>query len=296
MKKKLYDFPILKAPVGKKINLSKYDPGFIDHYRSKKHAERQLVEDVQRLADLQTSLYAENRRGLLIIFQAMDGAGKDSAIKHVMSGVNPQGCEVTSFKHPSEQELGHDYLWRHTIALPDRGRIAIFNRSHYENVLISKVHPELLEAERLPGIYSPKDLPKNFWDERYRQINEFERTIIENGTTILKFFLHLSKDEQRKRFLERIEKPSKNWKFSYGDITERDHWEEYQKAYEDAISNTSTHRAPWYIIPADHKWFTQAAIGNIIVRTLEEMDIKMPRLSDEERSMLAKAKKELKNG
>ena len=277
----------------KVISLKDYDPGSRDGFKNKKSAKAQLREDIGLMSELQYRLYAENRQALLIIFQAMDAAGKDSAIRHVLSGINPQGCEVHSFKHPSTLELEHDYLWRHYSRLPDRGRIGIFNRSHYENVLITKVHPEFLLAENLPGIHSVKDVSEKFWKNRYRQINNFERTISENGTTIIKFFLHLSKKEQKKRFLERIDNPEKNWKFSAADIEERTYWDDYRQAYETAISKTSTAYAPWYIIPADHKWFSRMAIGNIIVETLKRMDIRMPVVSEKEKVLLQQAKEKL---
>lgn len=281
------------VPPKQAISLKDHDPGARDGLKNKKAAKAQLREDIEQMSELQYRLYAENRQALLIIFQAMDAAGKDSAIRHVLSGINPQGCDVNSFKHPSALELDHDYLWRHYAKLPDRGRIGIFNRSHYENVLITRVHPEFLLAENLPGIHSVKDVTEEFWEKRYRQINDFERTISENGATIIKFFLHLSKKEQKKRFLERIEKPEKNWKFSAADIEERNYWSDYRQAYEMAISKTSTHYAPWYIIPADHKWFSRVAIGNIIVGTLKRMDIRMPVVSEKEKILLQRAKEKL---
>ncbi|HKI89874.1 MAG TPA: PPK2 family polyphosphate kinase, partial [Draconibacterium sp.] len=242
---------------------------------------------------LQYQLYAESKQALLIIFQAMDAAGKDGAIKHVFSGVNPQGCAVHSFKQPSGNELKHDYLWRHYTKLPERGKIGIFNRSHYENVLITRVHPEFLLAEDLPEIQSVEDVTDEFWEERYRQINNFEKTISNNGTTVIKFFLHVSKDEQKERFLSRIENREKNWKFSSADIRERMLWDKYQTTYEKAISKTSTKWAPWYIIPADKKWFSRVAIGNIILETLKNMNIQMPEISDEEEAALNSAKEKL---
>lgn len=275
------------------VSLREYDPAFIGAFKDSKAAKKQLKKDIKLMSGLQYRLYAENRRALLLIFQAMDAAGKDGAIKHVLSGINPQGCDVHSFKHPSSNELEHDYLWRHYAKLPDRGRIGIFNRSHYENVLITKVHPELLLAENLPDILSVEDANTDFWETRYRQINNFERTISENGTVILKFFLHLSKEEQKRRFLSRIKTPDKNWKFSAADIEERAFWEDYQNAYETAISRTSTDYAPWYIIPANHKWFSRVAIGNIIAETLKDMDIQMPAISEEEKALLQKAKGKL---
>ena len=284
-----------KVPPQKSLALKQYDPAFKDGFKNKKKAKTQLKKDIRLMSELQYRLFAENRQALLILFQAMDAGGKDGAIKHVLSGINPQGCEVHSFKHPSPEELEHDFIWRHYVKLPDRGRIGIFNRSHYENVLITKIHPEILLAENLPGVHSVKDVNKKFWERRYRQINDFEQTISENGTTIIKFFLHLSKKEQKNRFLQRIEMPDKNWKFSAADIEERTFWDDYQKAYELAIGHTSTAHAPWYIIPADHKWFSRVVIGNIIVATLQKMDIQMPKISAEEKSLLQQAKEKLLN-
>jgi len=278
---------------GEDVHFKVYDPSSRDGMENKKAAKVQLKKDIRTMSELQYSLYAENRRSLLIILQAMDAAGKDSVIRHVMSGVNPQGCEVYSFKHPSAQELEHDYIWRHYIKLPDRGRIGIFNRSYYENVLISRVHPELLLKENLPNIQKLEDVQEHFWKMRFRQINHFEQTITENGTTILKFFLHLSKEEQKNRFLERINNPQKNWKFSAADIEERQYWQEYMYAYEQAIQHTSSEYAPWYIIPADHKWFNRVCIGNIIVSTLQKMNLTLPEVSLEEKNLLIKAKKQL---
>lgn len=274
----------------KSMALKDCDSAFTGGYKAKKEAKKQLKKDIELMSELQYRLYAEDRQSLLIIFQAMDAAGKDGAIKHVLSGINPQGCEVHNFKQPSKNELQHNYLWRHYIKLPERGRIGIFNRSHYENVLITKVHPEYLMAENLPGIHSIKDVGKDFWDMRYKQINNFEKGIAENGTTIIKFFLHLSKKEQKKRFLKRIEDKEKNWKFSSADIEERAWWDDYQKAYEKAINETSTEYAPWYIIPADKKWFSRVAIGSIIVETLKKMDIKMPVISETEKALLKESK------
>lgn len=276
-------------------SLAKHDTADTGSFKNKKAAKKQLRQDIENMAALQYKLYAENRRSILIIFQAMDSAGKDSAIRHIMTGINPQGCDVHSFKHPSTLELEHDYLWRHYTRLPDRGRIGIFNRSHYENVLITKVHPELLLSENLPGIRSVKDVKKDFWKKRYRQINEFEKTISENGTTILKFFLHLSKKEQKKRFLKRIEKADKHWKFSYDDIRERGFWDDYQAAYETAIQQTSTPYAPWYIVPADHKWFSRVLIGNVILNTMEKMNLRIPEVTPEQQELLKKGREALEN-
>ena len=295
MKTKEPDTRRFKVKSGQTVDLKNYDTGFCGEYSNKKEAGHQLAKDIKRLDELQYQLYAENKRSLLIIFQAMDAAGKDGSIKHVFSGLNPQGCEVHSFKSPSGNELEHDYFWRHYNKLPQRGNIGIFNRSHYENVLITRVHPQFILNENLPGINSTTDITPEFWEKRYRQINDFERSITENGTTVIKFFLHLSKEEQKKRFLERIRKPAKNWKFSSADIRERQHWDDYQNAYESAISQTSTDIAPWYIIPADNKWFTHVAIGNIIVDTLQKMNIQMPKISKAEKDALKQAKQKLLN-
>jgi len=282
-----------KVPADKPISLGNYDPKFKGEFKNQKAAKKQLKDDIKLISELQYQLYAENERALLIIFQAMDAAGKDSAIKHVFSGLNPQGCEVYSFKQPSSNELKHDYLWRHYKSLPERGKIGIFNRSHYENVLVTKVHPEFLLAENLPDIHTEEEVTDAFWDERYRQINAFERTISNNGITVIKFFLHVSKEEQKKRFLARIENREKNWKFSSSDIRERMFWDKYQDAYEKALSNTSTQWAPWYIIPADKKWFSRVAIGNIIAKTMKNMHIRMPEISEDEANALKTAKEKL---
>ena len=244
-----------RVPHGKSIELRDYDPGWAGDLKlpkaeRKRFAEEVLTQDVSALAEAQDRLYAADTWSILIIFQAMDAAGKDSTIKHVMSGVNPQGCQVYSFKHPSAQELDHNFLWRYSRVVPERGRIGIFNRSYFEEVLVVRVHPELVRAERIPGAKHNDD----FWADRYADINAFERHLVRNSTVILKFFLHLSKDEQRKRFLKRLKEPKKHWKFAAGDMTERGFWDDYMKAYEKAINATSTKWAPWYIIPADHKW------------------------------------------
>ena len=246
-----------RVPHGKSIQLKDYDPGWAGDTKRptaerKRFAETLLSQDVSAMAKAQDRLYAADTWSILFVFQAMDAAGKDSTIKHVMSGVNPQGCQVYSFKHPSAQELDHDFLWRYARAVPERGRIGIFNRSYYEEVLVVRVHPDLVQAERIPDA----KLDEDFWADRYADINAFERHLTRNGTIILKFFLHVSKDEQRKRFLKRLKDPRKHWKFSAGDLGERARWDDYMNAYEAAISTTSTKWAPWYIIPADHKWVT----------------------------------------
>jgi PPK2 family polyphosphate:nucleotide phosphotransferase len=250
-----------------------------------------LQADIQQLSVIQEKLYASNRYSVLIVIQAMDAAGKDSVIKHVMSGLNPQGVNVTPFKTPTHQELEHDYLWRHYLALPARGMFGIFNRSHYENVLVTRVHPEYILQENLPGIHAVKDIDKDFWEKRFKQINHFEKTLVDNGTVILKFFLHVSKKEQKKRFLERINDPAKNWKFSSTDVQERGLWKEYRKAYEEMLEHTSNSMSPWFVIPADDKWFTRLAIANIIVQELSKLDLSYPKLSDQQKKSLEDAKK-----
>jgi PPK2 family polyphosphate:nucleotide phosphotransferase len=290
------DWKSCKVLPGKTLKLSAIHTGDTGNKPlNKKKAHAKLTADISEISELQNKLYAENRQSLLIILQGMDSSGKDGTIKHIMSGVNPQGVLVHSFKHPSDIELEHDYLWRHTQKLPERGQITIFNRSHYENVLISKVHPEIVLAERLPGIDTVKKIDQNFWDTRYKQINHFEKNIVENGTTILKFFLHLSKDEQRERFLERIRQKAKNWKFSSNDINERHFWNEYQAAYEQALMHTSTKDAPWYVIPADDKSYTHRMISKIILETLRTMNPQFPPVSKTEKDYMKRARKELQN-
>ena len=278
---------------GKGFKLSDFSTAVPVKQPEPKELEQIFAKHKDGIAELQNKLFAENRQSLLIILQGMDSAGKDSFIKHIMSGVNPQGLTVHSFKHPSGQEQAHDYLWRHYIYLPEQGQISIFNRSHYENVLISKVHPEIVLAERIPGIDKLGKVNKAFWKERYNQINTFEEVLIQNGTQIIKFFLHLSKGEQRKRFLERIENKEKHWKFSSADILERDFWKDYQHAYEQAIAHTSTKKSPWYIIPADDKWYTHFIGGNIILEKLREMDPAYPPVNKDEKELLRKAKEKL---
>ncbi|MDH7461475.1 polyphosphate kinase 2 family protein [Chitinophagaceae bacterium 26-R-25] len=275
---------------GKEVNLKKYKTDFEHEDLAKEEGAELLQFGIQKLAEMQDKLYAHNKYNVLIIFQAMDAAGKDGAIKHVMSGLNPQGVQVTSFKAPTSHELEHDYLWRHYIALPPRGEIGIFNRSHYENVLVTRVHPEYLLGENLPDIKSVKDVDQSFWNKRFEQINCFEKTLADNGTVILKFFLHLSKKEQKKRFLERIDNPSKNWKFSSADLKERGFWKDYRKAYEDAIANTSKDHAPWYVIPADDKWFARLVIAAAIYYEFQKLDIDYPIVNAAQKEDLLKAK------
>ena len=244
---------------------------------------------MQALAALQDRLYAQDRWALLLIFQAMDAAGKDGAIKHVMSGVNPQGCQVFAFKAPSNEDLDHDYLWRCAKCLPERGRIGIFNRSYYEETLVVRVHPEILERQHLP----PELVGRSIWKQRYREIRNFEQYLTGNGIAVRKFFLHVSRGEQRKRFLERIDDPSKNWKFSAADALERRHWREYMKAYEDTIRETATPEAPWYVVPADNKWFTRLVVAGAVVEALDSLDLHYPRVTKAQRKQLAAARAEL---
>lgn len=272
-----------------KFSLKDYDPAFSDGYK-KEDARDVLTELIGETFKLQTQLYASNNYSLLIIFQAMDAAGKDSAIAHTMSGLNPQGCQVYSFKQPSSEDYDHDFLWRHYKALPERGRIGIHNRSHYENVLIVKVHPELALKENNPAIKEVKDIDKQFWEQRYESIRNFEKHISSSGTVVIKFFLNVSKQEQKKRFLKRIDNPEKNWKFQASDIAEREHWDEYMSAYEKAISETSTDDSPWYVIPADKKWFTRIAISTIIRDTLKDLKLEFPVLPKDEMHKLQEAK------
>ncbi len=274
---------------GKRVSLTDYDPASTGKFTSKQDAQEKLQRDIERMRELQEVLYAQNVYSLLLIFQAMDAAGKDSAIKHVMSGVNPQGCQVFSFKAPSEEELDHDYLWRTTKALPERGRIGIFNRSYYEEVLIVRVHPEILHRQRIPS----HERDEHIWQRRFEDINTFERYLSRQGTVILKFFLNISKKEQKERFLKRIEQPEKHWKFAMADVKERGFWDDYMHAYEDVLNHTSTAWAPWYVIPADHKWFTRAAVADIIVSTLESLDLRYPEITEERKQELLKAKEML---
>jgi len=260
---------------GEKVDLDDWKTRTKAVYSSKNHYETLLRACTVELSRQQNMLYASDQHALLIIFQAMDAAGKDSAIKHVMSGVNPQGCQVFSFKHPSAEDLDHDFLWRTNLCLPERGRIGIFNRSYYEEVLVVRVHPEILAAQRLPDM--PKD-EDEFWRKRYRSIVELENHLTRNGTRIIKFFLHLSKEEQRRRFLKRIDEPDKNWKFSPADVTERTFWKKYMKAYEACLGATSTEQAPWYVVPADDKENAQLIISAVILETMKELELAYPKV------------------
>jgi PPK2 family polyphosphate:nucleotide phosphotransferase len=279
------------VPAGKNIRLKDFDPKDTGSFKSKEEAFDKLEKDIISIAALQNILFAQDQYALLIILQAMDAAGKDGVIKHVMSGLNPQGCQVHSFKAPSAEELDHDFLWRCMKALPERGKIGIFNRSYYEEVTIVRVHPDLLQRQKLPDL----DQGKNRWNQRYEAINHFEHYLFRNGVVVLKFFLHLSKDEQRQRFMERIEQPDKNWKLSVSDVQERMHWEEYVDAYEQALRHTSTKWAPWYVIPADHKWFTRMTVADILLKTLKSLDLSYPKVSKKREKELQIIKRQLEH-
>jgi PPK2 family polyphosphate:nucleotide phosphotransferase len=274
---------------GKHFRLKDFDPADTGHWHSKEHAERALQQGIARTGELQDKLYAQDNWAVLLIFQAMDAAGKDGAIKHVMSGINPQGCQVYSFKAPSEVERQHDFLWRTTRVLPERGRIGIFNRSYYEEVLVVRVHPAILKSQRMPASL----VDKRIWAERFEDIRCFERHMTRSGTVIRKFFLNLSKKEQKQRFLARLDHPEKNWKFSADDIHERKYWEDYQDAYEDMIRNTSSAEAPWYVVPADNKWFTRLVVSTVLVDTLESLKLAYPKVDERKRKELEAAKKVL---
>ncbi len=274
---------------GKRFRLKDFDPADTGHLHSVDQAREHLQRDIVRMTDLQAKLYAQDCWSVLLIFQAMDAAGKDGTIKHVMTGVNPEGVQVSSFKTPSATEMQHDFLWRTGQRLPERGHIGIFNRSYYEEVLVVRVHPNVLENETLP----PSLVTKNIWKERFEDIRSFERHMARNGTVIRKFFLYLSKREQKRRFLARLEEPEKNWKFSAADIHEREYWDDYQKAYEEMIRHTATKQAPWYVIPADNKWFTHLAVSAAIVETLEELGPAYPQVDAAKRKELQAARQTL---
>lgn len=278
---------------GNKFRLKDYDPGdtaFLENIE-KEDAKDLLAQGVEMLSELQDKLYAQDRRGVLCIFQAMDAAGKDSTIKHVMSGVNPQGCQVFSFKQPTAEDLDHDYMWRYQRCLPERGRLGIFNRSYYEEVLVVRVHEEILKSQNIPSSL----LNKNIWKERLEDIANFEAYLTRNGFTVLKFYLNLSKEEQKKRFLARIERPEKNWKFNSSDVKDRACWAEYQTAYEEAIAATATKESPWYVVPADNKWFTRLVVAGALVSKLESLDLSYPTLGKQQMAELATAKDLLTN-
>jgi len=284
------DVSDFRVPEGRSVDLKKWPTRVRSYYRSKGDYRTLLADHVERLADRQNLLYAHDRYALLLIFQAMDAAGKDGVIKHVMSGVNPQGCQVYSFKHPSATELDHDFLWRTTMCLPERGRIGIFNRSYYEEVLIVRVHPQILQAQRLPD--EVRDNP-NIWKQRYRSIVDFERHLYRNGTRVVKFYLHLSKGEQRRRFLARIDDPAKNWKFSVDDIAERERWKDYTRAYEHCLEATSTRRAPWYVVPADDKGNARLIVSQAILDAIDDLKMNYPKPDAAKLRELQKVRKQL---
>ena len=289
MKKEIEKY--LAVP-GKKVVLKDYQTSY-DGDQEKEDGKQELEEIKEKLSKLQETLYAANAHSILILFQAMDAAGKDSAISHVMSGLNPQGCQVYSFKTPTSEEYEHDFLWRHYKALPERGRIGIHNRSHYENVLVCKVHPEYILNENIPGYRDLKNIDNKFWKSRYESIRNFEKHLTDNGTVVIKIFLNVSKDEQKARFLDRINDPAKNWKFSSADITERGRWKDYMEAYEMAIEETSTEQAPWYIVPADKKWHARLAISQILEEHFNRLDLKFPVLEKAEMKKLDEIKEAL---
>lgn len=291
----MYDEKKIIVPSHTPISLLDYPTDDTGQFPHADDAKDLMKSNRKKLKKLQGKLYAHNRYALLLIFQAIDAGGKDSTIRHVMSGVNPQGCQVFSFKQPSHNELEHDFLWRTYRALPERGRIGIFNRSYYEEVLITRVHPEYVIRQRIPGIRQVADVDEAFWQQRYQSINQMEDHLCRNGTVIMKFFLHLSKEEQKQRFLKRIHRADKNWKFTMNDIHERQHWDDYQMAFEQALSHTSTEHAPWHIIPADHKWFMRTLVGDLIVRKLSALDLHYPRVSAKQKEEIIQAQKHLES-
>jgi PPK2 family polyphosphate:nucleotide phosphotransferase len=287
-------FDAVRVEPGKKLRLKDHDPAWagdkkISKAERKRFAEETLTQNLDALAQSQELLYASDTYAILLVFQAMDAAGKDSTIKHVMTGINPQGVQVFSFKHPSAEEQDHNFLWRYAKALPERGRIGIFNRSYFEEILVVKVHPELVKAEHIPGA----KINDKFWQARYDDINAFERHLSRNGTVILKFFLNVSKDEQRKRFLARLEDPTKHWKFSDSDLAERAYWDDYMRAYEECLSATSTEWAPWHVIPADHKWVSRGLVAAIVARTIRGLDVQYPEVTEEKKRKIEEAKRRL---
>jgi PPK2 family polyphosphate:nucleotide phosphotransferase len=286
-----------RIEAGEKVRLKDHDSGWAQNKRLKElgkdvvkeKAQQILAENLAELSTAQELLYADDRFSVLVVLQALDAAGKDGTIKHVMSGLNPQGCQVFSFKKPSAEDLDHNFLWRYMKCLPERGRIGIFNRSYYEDVLVVRVHPEFLDGQKLP----PGSRGKSFWKERYDDINAFERHLTRNGTKIVKFFLNVSKDEQKRRFLERLDRPEKHWKFSDADLVERGFWDDYVEAYENAISATSTEEAPWYIVPADNKWVTRAVVADVLTSAIQELPLEYPELTDARKVVLAQAREKL---
>ncbi len=286
----MYDEKKIIVPAHATIDLTHYSTDYTGEFQHKKETKAMRKDNLKKMKELQDKMYAFDHYSLLLIFQAMDAGGKDSTIRHVMSGVNPQGCQVFSFKQPSQNELEHDYLWRTYRSLPERGRIGIFNRSYYEEVLTTRVHPEYIVKQRIPGIQQPGDITEDFWQQRYQSINQMEEHLCHNGTVIMKFFLHVSKEEQKHRFLKRIHRPDKNWKFTLNDLSERAYWEEYQTAFEKMLNRTSTEYAPWYVIPADHKWFMRTLVGDLIVGKLNSLDLHYPKVSKQQAEEIEKAR------
>jgi PPK2 family polyphosphate:nucleotide phosphotransferase len=280
-----------EAPSGRRFRLNDRDPIDTSGVRGKADAERQLAESIGTMRELQERLYAQDRWSLLVVLQAMDAAGKDSTIKHVMSGLNPQGCEVHSFKMPSDEELDHDFLWRTSVRLPRRGHIGLFNRSYYEEVLVVRVHPEALARQKLPY----RLLTKRIWEDRYEDINNYEQYLARNGIVVRKIFLHISKEEQQRRFLARLDRPEKQWKFSMHDVEERKLWDKYMRAYEETIRATSTKHAPWYVVPADHKWFSRLVVSHIIIEALQGLGLEFPALSPAQQRELAQVRRALES-
>jgi len=286
---------ILALP-GQRHHVNQFNTEWVSAVIDKESAAKSLDYNIEALVSIQDKLYADNRYAILIIFQAMDAAGKDGTIKHVMSGLNPQGTQVYSFKAPTDHELEHDYLWRTYCCLPQRGNVGIFNRSYYEEVLVTRVHPQFILRQRIPGIENLSDINDDFWQLRYRQINDMEKHLTENGTVIIKFFLNISKEQQRRRFLKRLEDPARNWKFQAADIDEREHWDKYMEAYSDMLTHTSTVWAPWYVIPADRKWFMRYAVSNVLVNRLSGLDLQYPELPEKEKNLLDEYKRRLSEG
>ncbi len=286
---------ILASP-GQRHHVNRFNTEWVSAMIDKESAAKALDNNIESLVSIQDKLYAANRHAILIIFQAMDAAGKDGTIKHVMSGLNPQGTQVYSFKAPTDHELEHDYLWRTYCCLPQRGNVGIFNRSYYEEVLVTRVHPQFILRQRIPNIIKLSDINDDFWQLRYRQINDMEKHLTENGTVIIKFFLNISKEQQRRRFLKRLEDPARNWKFQAADIDEREHWDTYMEAYSDMLTYTSTVSAPWFVIPADRKWFMRYAVSNVLVNRLSGLELRYPELPEKEKYLLSDYKRKLTEG
>lgn len=293
--KSFINHPKLCVSDGRGFDLKNFPSNEKLAFRDEKKLKAELQVHKDQISELQEKLYAQDRYSVLLVLQAIDAAGKDSCIKHVLSGVNPQGCHVANFGKPSQEELDHDFMWRIYRQLPERGKIGVFNRSHYEEILICKVHPEIILGQQIPGVEKKKDINSDFWKDRYRSINEMERHLVKNGTVIIKVFLNLGKDEQKKRFLERIDEPSKQWKFSFGDLEERKLWNSYRMAYNEMIRNTSTSYAPWYVVPADDQWVSRAIVGRLLCEKLSSLNLAFPETNDDVAKKLTEAGKQLMN-